>query len=211
MIRSVTPFNNLCPGTKLSRVVKYACGVKCNSEYDPADVEHGRRSAFIWRNAAGVDHIPQAFSVILPKDTQVLETKKFRQSFWQTAKTSDGPPDRIFTHILRFMGHSANPQWVDVDPTMYSPLRTIVADTKQFKATRAQGLIKLRGDPTYYYRSDYDVVVNFDLTELTAQLSWKTKTGETRWSPAKLVYEYDNITAPGGSEEESEETPPPYA
>jgi len=57
---------------------------------------------------------------------------------------------------------------------MYSQLCTVVADAKQFKATQ---LTAVSGDCNSYYSFIFDVILNFGLTELTAQLSWEDQTG----------------------------------
>ncbi|KAF8058639.1 hypothetical protein FPV67DRAFT_511804 [Lyophyllum atratum] len=169
-----------------ARVAKHAYGIDVNAEYDPINAEHIRRYSSVWRAADGIDLVPSSFSIILPKDTQVSEATEFRQSYLSSGKTHDSLPDRVAADILCYRGPSARPRWTDEDKDMYSTLCTVVADTRRFKSILRT---PMRGrDSTLYYRMEYDVILNFGLTELTAQLCWEEQ-GKEKRSPAEIVYD----------------------
>ncbi|KAI6119939.1 hypothetical protein EDD16DRAFT_1476965 [Pisolithus croceorrhizus] len=148
-----------------ARVSKYACGVKYNILYDPNNQEHRQRSSQVLHRVDGSQRLPNAFGIILPKDTQVSETKEFRRSYHRTsANRSD------FGHlrdaILCYKGSSPHPRWTDVDKGSYYTLCTIVDNGQLMNTSRYVS-------DGRYYIIEYDVVLAFGLTELTAQYAWK--------------------------------------
>jgi hypothetical protein len=121
------------------------------------------------------------------QNTQVSETKEFRKSFWHENRRIDAFESQLEIDILCYRGSSPNPAWTDVDPGrllfyllhkslnnrpkgMYSKLCTIMTDTSEI-----QHVIRrcVRQDGQTYYVMDYDIVLSFGLTELTAQVAWK--------------------------------------
>ncbi|GLB37967.1 putative ATP binding [Lyophyllum shimeji] len=170
-----------------ARVAKFACGVDCSIPYIPADFEHRQRYHAMWRDAAGIDRIPSAFDTILPKDTQVEERTEFRRSYDYTRKAHGDLPNQISVDVLCYRGCSANPRWTDQETEMYTPLCTVVADTRQFKTTLGTPRPAADGSG-WYYQMSFDVILNFGLTELTAQLCWEEDGMEIR-SPAEVIYD----------------------
>ncbi|KAF8058637.1 hypothetical protein FPV67DRAFT_1523179 [Lyophyllum atratum] len=159
-----------------ARVAKHAYGIQISTEYDPADAQHRLRSSSIWRDASGINRIPRAFSTILPKNAQVSEATEFRQNYLISSKSHAGLPGRIEYDILCYRGLLQEPKWTDEDAAMYYPLCTVIADTQRFKSTL--GTPMLARDHSWYYCMVFEVLLNFGLTELTAQLCWKENVTE---------------------------------
>ncbi|KAG5644294.1 hypothetical protein DXG03_008712 [Asterophora parasitica] len=183
-----------------ARVAKYSYGIEVGIPYDIWDAEHKSRRFSVYQAPNGVNHIPAAFDIVLPKvvqnahsyvtaftaahpaimqDTQVSETREFRQQYHQLRATFDSLPDEIQVDILCYRGLSPKPRWTDVDSGEFL-CHTVIGQ-------RA-------GDHRNYYCLDFEIILNFGLTELTAQICWKEDGQEYR-SPAEVVYDHDVVHA----------------
>ncbi|KAF8885939.1 hypothetical protein BD779DRAFT_1471330 [Infundibulicybe gibba] len=139
------------------RVSKRVYGCECNTAYDPSNLEHARRVSKKFLNMSGTARLPGSFSVILPKNEQVLETKEFRKSYFREFAVLP-VQFTIADEILYYQGHDSNPQWVDAD-----------ADIPKTCAV----VQRTPGHGKNYYIISYDVILVFGLTELHAQVAWK--------------------------------------
>ncbi|KAF5374600.1 hypothetical protein D9615_008990 [Tricholomella constricta] len=161
-----------------ARVAKYAYGIHVCTPYVSSNIEHLRRSSSIWRDARGIDLISRSFDIILPKNRQISESTEFRRSYFYTAKTTNGLPDQISEDILCYRGSSGSPRWTDEDAAMYFTLCTLTADTRRLKSTIT--VFQRAYDSSCYYQMNFEVILNFGLTEFTAQLCWKENGQEMR-------------------------------
>jgi len=129
-------------------------------------------------------HLPGKFSVILPKHTQISETKEFKRKYHKLEESK-----REFNSVLNvwsYRGVLSEPKWKDIDPENYKRVCTIDVNLSHLPTTK---LSKPSGRG-HYYRIDYEIVLLFGLTELKAVVAWKENGVEKR-SPAKIIYDPD--------------------
>ncbi|KAG6369858.1 hypothetical protein JVT61DRAFT_13418 [Boletus reticuloceps] len=85
----------------------------------------------------------------------------------------------------RYTGDLPDPAWKDKEPTCFTTLCTVLADTSAI----AHSLHPQRGHRgDNYYSLYFDVILLLGLTELKAQISWDDRGVEKR-SPASIVYD----------------------
>jgi len=126
------------------------------------------------------------FDIVLPKNTQVSETKEFRESYFVR---SESPIGTGYLSVWCYRGNVVTPKWKDVDTNNYTMLCTIEVDLSR---------VPLRPQPKAtgygtFYKVDYDIVLLFGMTEFIAQVAWNENGIEKR-SPAKIIYEPDTTT-----------------
>ncbi|KAH6897986.1 hypothetical protein BKA70DRAFT_1159601 [Coprinopsis sp. MPI-PUGE-AT-0042] len=171
----------------VSRVSRFTYGVNCHVPYNPQDEEHQIRSIASWFSPSGNRRLPGFFSVILPKNTQVQETKEFRRSYFEESDYLSNF-NCVSVALDCYRGKVETPKWTDVDAGNYSTLCTIEVDLSQMG--KALGPYKGNGGHVYY-KADFDIILLFGLTELKAQLAWKERGAEKR-TPARIVYDPAN-------------------
>ncbi|KAF8959248.1 hypothetical protein BDZ97DRAFT_1402193 [Flammula alnicola] len=166
-----------------TRISKATYGSICSVQYDPNDKEHQKRLLAKFVDISGETRVRGMFSVILPKNTQVSETKEFRQNFYQVS--SNKSDFALFSSpVWRYRGSLKDPKWKDADTANYTELCTIMTNLSHLSLKPLKGY-----QGRTYYRVDYHVVLLFGLTELKAQIAWKEDGVEKR-SPAKIVYDH---------------------
>jgi hypothetical protein len=166
------------------RVARFTYGTKCSVLYNPLDPQHVARSATMYTHPSGLQYVPKAFDGILVKGTQVSEDKEFSSSFSRTP-LDISQCESVDVDITCYRGDMQLCRWLDADPNMFSTLCTVTADTSQL----AYSLQPLRGiGGIEYYHLEFDVVLQFGLTELKAQISWMEE-GEEKRCPAQVVYD----------------------
>ncbi|KAI6169022.1 hypothetical protein EDD17DRAFT_457860 [Pisolithus thermaeus] len=148
-----------------ARVSKHAYGISCNAKYDSNDQEHRQRSSQVFRSVDGCQRLRHSFDIILPKDTEVSETKEFRRSYNRTSTDRSDFGD-VAVRILCYKGSSPHPRWTDVDAGSYSTLCNIADNGQLINTSR---YVSNGG----YYIIQYDIILAFGLTELAAQYAWK--------------------------------------
>ncbi|KDR69814.1 hypothetical protein GALMADRAFT_255630 [Galerina marginata CBS 339.88] len=167
-----------------SRVSKVTYGSFCATQYDSTDPEHVARSADILTFNSGTVMVNHYFASILPKNTQVSETKEFRYSFHRESRDR-ASFNAVASPVWCYRGSIAEPKWKDIDTTNYTQLCDIVTDLSHLPLspmTNPQG--------ETYYRLYYEIVLLFGLTEMKAQCAWK-ENGVEKKGPAKIVYDAD--------------------
>ncbi|KAF9480732.1 hypothetical protein BDN70DRAFT_832251 [Pholiota conissans] len=171
------------------RISKMTYGVECHTLYNPNDPEHRNRIADTFVGVSGEMHVGGKFSVILPKNTQISETKEFRRHYSRTYESDFDHRKvlRINEDISCYRGSLEEPKWKDVDTENYGKLCSVEAE---FSKLPRRLLQKITGLGTYY-RVDFDIVLIFGLTELKAQIAWK-EGGIKKRSEAKIVYDDDS-------------------
>ncbi|KDR69807.1 hypothetical protein GALMADRAFT_77195 [Galerina marginata CBS 339.88] len=155
-----------------TRMSKFTCGVICRVPYDEKDSEHQKRVATKHTcPLTGETRLPDMFSVILSKNTQVSETKEFRARYYQvSANRSDF---QIFSSsVWCYRGSLEQPKWRDQDKSNFSRLCSIAVDLSHLEFSPKTG----RTGKTYY-QIDYEVILLFGLTELKAQIAWQEDVG----------------------------------
>ncbi|KAG5718628.1 hypothetical protein E4T56_gene16512 [Termitomyces sp. T112] len=167
-----------------ARYSKYTYGIASYIPYDITNVEHRQRLSTVFTDSDGVDNVQHVFVPILYKGTEVMEVTEFREQFFRKAEARDDFPDPMTDDILCYRGLDENPRWTDIDSEMYTTLCTVVSDVSKLK----QNLRRKRGrDGRFYYCLDYDIILQFGLTELKAQTCWREH-GQEKRSPAKILY-----------------------
>ncbi|KAG2020014.1 hypothetical protein CC2G_005403 [Coprinopsis cinerea AmutBmut pab1-1] len=170
-----------------TRVSKMAYGTFRSVEYDPHDQEHvARRKTQSTIMPSGREVIPDAFAIILPRNTQVSEKKEFKRYFWKEADSrSELQLSKVTSDVWCYRGADANPRWKDVDAENYRKLFTIELDLSHLPI---KPTVKLNGKSGEFYHLEYGYIINFSSVEMTAQLSW-TEDGVEKRSPAKIIYD----------------------
>ncbi|KAJ2932548.1 hypothetical protein H1R20_g4563, partial [Candolleomyces eurysporus] len=168
-----------------TRVSKFTYGQFSNTKFDPHNAEHQRRVHDTYVSLSGQKNVRNNFSIILPKNTQVSETKEFSKDFHISRKTID----KLTTanvNVWCYRGQLATPQWKDVDRENYTKLCAIEVDLSHLRSIADQ--FKRMGPDGAYYRLHYKLILLFGLSELKAVFSWKENGAEKR-SPAKIIYD----------------------
>jgi len=179
-----------------TRVSKFTYGSFIHVAYDPSNPDHQYRSHRVFISASGARRLLGSFSIILPKNTQVSETKEFRRSYYSAAESAAGLRTVSFP-VWCYRGNVAVPRWEDVDATNYTKLCTIEADLSGVPLLPQP---KAVGQGTYY-SVDYDFVLLLGMTELKAQIAWRENGVEKR-SPTKIVYDPDIDRDPEATQED---------
>ncbi|KAF9047806.1 hypothetical protein BJ165DRAFT_1403442 [Panaeolus papilionaceus] len=168
-----------------TRVSKLTYGNFCHIPFDPNAPDHQQRVSKTFISVSGNKRISDSFDIILPKNTQVSETKEFRKSYFRESESKSEFRSASFS-VWCYRGTVAEPKWKDVDTKNYTKLCTIEVDLSHLPL---QPRTKPSGGGSYY-RLDYEIVLLFGLTELKALVSWKENGAEKR-SVTKIVYDPD--------------------
>ncbi|KAF9478438.1 hypothetical protein BDN70DRAFT_994212 [Pholiota conissans] len=170
-----------------TRISKVTYGTFCSTSYECGDPDHFRRREQSFMSESGVMRIRGFFSVILPKNTRISETKEFRSAYFTDYESPEAVLKGSLAHeIVCYRGNILEPQWRDIDPENYTKLCTINVKPGQIPMKR---MVKLNGRGIFY-RLNYEYVLIFGLTELKAQVVWE-QGGVERRSEAKIMYEPD--------------------
>jgi len=172
-----------------TRVSKVTYGSFCTIPYDPNNSDHKKRANNVYIcDFAGKKRINGFFDIILPKNTQVSETKEFRSSYSRNLGLDEFMPSGSFSEsVWCYRGNVATPSWRDIDTNNYTELCTIKVDLSQMSR---HFVPKTKGNGKFY-KLHFDIVLLFGQTELKAQIAWK-KNGIEKRSAAKIVYDLDN-------------------
>ncbi|KAF8638104.1 hypothetical protein AX17_002444 [Amanita inopinata Kibby_2008] len=164
------------------RVANFTYGIECLTGFDKNNPDHVARSDKAVFRPSGKIVLSDYFDVILKKGTRVSENKEFRRTYHVESTV---PLKSRAEEILCYRGRKEDPKWVDLEPYMFTPVCTVVADTSSLpnSETSQQSVAGLR-----YYRKEYDIILLFGMTELKAQIAW-TENGVERRSPATVVYD----------------------
>ncbi|KAF8161579.1 hypothetical protein B0H34DRAFT_701592 [Crassisporium funariophilum] len=168
-----------------TRVSKITYGNFCHIPYDPNAADHKERAKNTFISVSGNKRISDSFDVILPKNTQVSETKEFKKSYFRESESKNEFKAATFS-VWCYRGNVASPRWKDVDAKNYTKLCSIEADLSHLP-------LSPRNKPSAkgtFYRLDYEIVLLFGLTELKAQVAWK-ENGVDKRSATKIVYDPD--------------------
>ncbi|KAH8818668.1 hypothetical protein DL96DRAFT_1714964 [Flagelloscypha sp. PMI_526] len=166
------------------RIARYNYGVKVNFLYNTDDPEHRKRVNEVYVGYDGQKRVRGGFDSILRKNTKIVETKEFKQSYLQFF--DDVPRKSLCVEVFQYVGTQTNPKWCDIEPSKFLLLCTLIinSETVSRMAVSQQNNLKL------YYLVEYDVHLHFGLTELKAQVVWKQNGSEQR-SPATVIYTND--------------------
>ncbi|KAF8805122.1 hypothetical protein BYT27DRAFT_7258239 [Phlegmacium glaucopus] len=168
-----------------ARVSKVTYGSVSYIPYDATASDHRARSHRMFTSVSGVTYVRDYFDIILPKDTQVSETKEFKKSYSRESESAADFRSGTFS-VWCYRGDVATPKWTDVDPNNYTELCIIEADLSRVPL-RPQ---RKPGGQGNFYRVDYDIVLLFGMTELKAHVAWK-ENGIDKRSATKIVYDPD--------------------
>ncbi|KAL4079085.1 hypothetical protein J3A83DRAFT_4367804 [Scleroderma citrinum] len=167
-----------------SRAAKFTYGVACAPEYFSNRADHLARERTVYRDITGCLRVPGAFRSILAKGTRVSEQQEFFHGLVHLGKRQSGCR-QISVKVRAYRGSHAVPGWLDEEPSSFTELCTIHADT-----SKATEMLPQRRSETgrTYYSIHFKVILLFGLTELKAQLSW-LENGVEKRSPASIVYD----------------------
>ncbi|KAK0434124.1 hypothetical protein EV421DRAFT_2088138 [Armillaria borealis] len=165
------------------RISKYNYGIRSFTAYDASIPEHVKRKDKTFMSGAGVLSLTGQYSVILPKDESIAETKEFRRPYFRKEqKLSDLVS--ISQDILCYRGIRKDPRWMDVEIDNYHVLCNVTADTQE--AARSL-VLQRRPDGQSYFSFDYSIILLLGETEMKAQIGW-VENGVEKRSPARVVY-----------------------
>ncbi|KAN0094933.1 hypothetical protein V8E55_003220 [Tylopilus felleus] len=167
-----------------SRVARATHGVIRAVPAEGNNEEHIRRRGEWEIDPTGDCYVPNFFEAKLHRGVQVREEMEFRESF-SLRKSNPADFGEQVVRLMCYRGALSKPEWIDQDPSSFYPFCNIRVDLSK----PAKDLVsKKSASGQVYYQLDYDVLVFFGLTELTAKLSWMTKDGEHR-IPAEVSFE----------------------
>ncbi|KAF5315547.1 hypothetical protein D9611_004835 [Ephemerocybe angulata] len=171
-----------------TRVSKMAYGTFRHVEFESSDPEHISRRHTSSVMPSGREVIPDSFAVILPRNTQVAESKEFKKLFWKEGTSrEDLRLSNVTSEVWAYRGNNANPRWKDIDSTNYKKLCTIEMDLSHLPIKPSA---QVAGSGDFFYL-EYGYILQFSTVELKAQISW-TENGVEKRSPAKIVYDPDD-------------------
>lgn len=158
-----------------TRVSRYTYGHFCSTTYNPYDPEHVKREGNTYISLGGKKRVTDSFSIILPKNVQVSETKEFYRSYHISSDSAE-EMCYISTTVWVYRGEIETPRWQDEDKDMYDRLCRIEVDLPHLK-NQARDFEK-HGPDGKYYELSYRIILLFGLTELKAQVSWKERVSQ---------------------------------
>ncbi|KAF9444527.1 hypothetical protein P691DRAFT_736327 [Macrolepiota fuliginosa MF-IS2] len=168
-----------------TRVSRYSSGVACTTVYKPDNPEHVKRKWQCIDLLSGEPALPDSFSAILQRNTQVSEAQEFRSAY---IKRNLNPWNlkSLGAEIMCYRGHLGPEkfQFIDNDPGNYHQLCVVKADLENIPVPLCFGPRGL------YYQVTIDIVLLFGLSELKAQIAWM-EDGEEKRGPAEIVYDTD--------------------
>ncbi|CAA7263110.1 unnamed protein product [Cyclocybe aegerita] len=166
------------------RVSKVTFGSLATINYNPNDADHVRRSKKVLTDVDGRKLVPNHFYIMLPKNTQIEETKEFRDSFSMTG-FDPSHFQSVTNEVWCYRGNLANPKWKDLDPDNFEEFCTIEADLSSIPLTP-----QVSASGHTYYRVWFQIVLLFGLTEIEAHMAWE-ENGVERRGPATVMYTKD--------------------
>jgi len=154
------------------RVSRYTYGIESCTDFNPNRADHLAREHTCFDTIAGEVWVPNRFSAILHKDTEVSEETEFRASFYNVLNKSQfrALKTKAVDIICYRNRRDKPPAWIDLDPDHFANLCEITADMTKLKSSIQP---KKNHFGAKYYDVDFDVVLLFGLTELKAQIAWK--------------------------------------
>ncbi|KJA20619.1 hypothetical protein HYPSUDRAFT_42924 [Hypholoma sublateritium FD-334 SS-4] len=171
-----------------TRVAKLTYGKVCDTPYNADLPAHRARVSTVYKTLSGDRLVPNAFDIILPKNTQISEVKEFRRPYYQNWDADEfiQSLNSCSSSVWCYRGLLADPRWLDLEEDNYTQLCSIDIDLSKLpveKQTKPAGGI--------YYFVKYDVVLIFGLTELKAQVAWRDKNNVEKRTEAKIIYDPD--------------------
>ncbi|KAJ2916656.1 hypothetical protein MD484_g3731, partial [Candolleomyces efflorescens] len=182
-------------GAVKSRVARMTYGIETSIGYDPSDPSHVARKHLVKPHSVhGDPELFDYFSSILTKNTRVKDTTEFRTTFWAYASDISGLKQR--TTILAYSGELDDPQWMRDELENYQPVCIVEADTSLVKPE----ILYSRETRSHYYMISFDIILQFGLTELKAQIAYIDSQGVEQRGRARVVYEDASPTKRGSLE-----------
>ncbi|KAI0750426.1 hypothetical protein C8Q74DRAFT_1452763 [Fomes fomentarius] len=167
-----------------ARVMQFTYGIEVQVNYDASDPDHYARRHTKYTTPSGREVVNQRFSTILEKGTVIRDREEvFKQHYFRESHSSH-TLNSISTDVICYRGESTDPEWMDIDPELYTPLCEIYADTSQ--VYREEKL----GAKGVYYKQSFKIVLLCGMTELQAQFSW-LENGIEKRGPAQIIYDDD--------------------
>ncbi|KAF8627752.1 hypothetical protein AX17_006119 [Amanita inopinata Kibby_2008] len=140
-----------------SRITRYTYGVKSSIKYDEYNPEHLSRASSKEEQYDGTVVLPNAFDIILPKNTQVLETKEFRRRYHIKSLNRSGLYRRR-VQLLCYKGDQVAPRWTDDEPELFEPINIVEADMAGLANTL---MPRIGPGNRAYYALKHEVVLTF--------------------------------------------------
>lgn len=178
----------LCPHVH-TRVAKFSFGVKSMSSYNPANLEHARRSNQCIQFLNGDLGLPGGFETLLRKGAKVTGTEEFRSSFFDERPKKSQLEKHNKTIITVYRGRSLPPDFVDQDPENFREVFQIHADLSRVVNNLKKGTGK---SGNRFFSLNYDIVILFGATEFKAQYAW-FENGVEKRGPAEILYDTDVV------------------
>ncbi|KAH6884053.1 hypothetical protein BKA70DRAFT_1205726 [Coprinopsis sp. MPI-PUGE-AT-0042] len=166
-----------------ARISRACFGTIVSVIYDASDPEHVRRKMFVQPHpSTRVATFPGSFSLILPKNEQVQESKEYRESYVTYRETREELYDHL-TPILCYKGECANPIWIREEMNSYLTVGQVHA------SLNGVAVRHIETPAGWRYTCHFDVILLFGLTELKAQIAWTDDLGVERRGAAEVIFE----------------------
>ncbi|KAK2462918.1 hypothetical protein APHAL10511_005116 [Amanita phalloides] len=161
-----------------SRITRYTYGVRSSIQFDESNPEHRLRASSKQEQHDGRMVLPNAFDIILPKNTEVHEAKEYKRRYHIKSLNRQGLYKRS-VQLLCYRGSLQNPKWTDLEPDLFQPVEVVEADM----STVAKSLTPLKGPGnTPYFALKHDVILSFGASGISARTEVKAQIG---WSVTK--------------------------
>ncbi|KAF9444306.1 hypothetical protein P691DRAFT_712054 [Macrolepiota fuliginosa MF-IS2] len=169
-----------------SRVTRYDFGIQCFVVYNASIVEHAQRRWNCIECYTGEMSIPDCFSVILRRNTQVSETQEFRCTYFR-GDSKKNLLRNMEMEILCYRGNLSPDRfkWMDNDPGNFHKVCTVKANLANIPIPR------IFGPHGTYHEVTVDIVLLFGATELKAQIAWVAPNGVEKRGDAEIIYDTD--------------------
>ncbi|KAK7029525.1 hypothetical protein VNI00_014402, partial [Paramarasmius palmivorus] len=164
-----------------SRVARWTYGTALDIEYNDSNSEHRlrRTQGLSHVDLSGRRNLKHGFGIILPKYTKVSQRNRDFKITIAREGISRSELDSIPVKILAYQGEDPQPKWTDIDHDKFRVVGKIQADTSSL----VQTIQPLQGPFGDYFEIEFDVVVNFGLTELKASVEWLEQMSEATYGP----------------------------
>jgi len=160
------------------RVLRFTFGVLRDVAYEPSNPEHVAREHKSYLDVTGEKFLPDSFTTILSKGTQVLESHVSKISMH--AVREGAPPGDVLVKIMKYK----EPWWLDTEINPFEILCYVAVDISAVPCTSNIGT-----SGKMCFTRWFDVAFLVDLGELKVQIRWiDSVTGEERSSDAAIIY-----------------------
>jgi len=160
------------------RVSRFTFGVLHDVAYEPSNPEHAAREHKSYLDVTGEKFLPNSFTTILSKGTEVLERHVSKISMH--AVREGAPPGDVLVKIMKYK----EPRWMDTETIPFEVLCHVAANISAVPWTK-----KIGTSGKMCFTRLFNVAFLVSLAELKVQIRWiDSATGEVKSSDAATIH-----------------------